>query len=256
MVDAEQVEPLRAAVLGNVPHGFLTRRGGVSAGELSGLQFGTGAGDDPEAVAENRRRAIAAILPGAELAMPYQVHSPDAALVESPVGGDDRPRADALVTATPGLLLGIVTADCAPVLLADPGAGVVAAAHAGWRGALGGVIGNTVATMVRLGARKSDIRAAVGPCIAQASYEVGPDMRAAFPDDAHRFFETGEEDRWQFDLSGFVADRLERSGVGRVEVIGLDTYAEPALFYSYRRATHRGEASYGRQGSVIGLPPA
>ncbi len=256
MAEPDAVEPLRADTLGAIPHGFLTRRGGVSRPPVAGLQFGTGAGDDPAAVAENRRRAVAAILPGAGLAMPYQVHSPDAVVVDRALSGEDRPRADALVTATPGLLLGIVTADCAPVLLADAQAGVVGAAHAGWRGAVGGVVANTIAAMEGLGARRESIRAAVGPCIAQASYEVGPGMRDDFPQAARRFFAPGEGDRWQFDLAGYVADRLAEAGVGGVEVVARDTYGEAGSFYSYRRATHLKEAHYGRHASLIGLPPA
>ncbi|XAP78729.1 peptidoglycan editing factor PgeF [Citromicrobium bathyomarinum] len=248
--------PIRAAALEDVPHGFFGRQGGVSTGEVAGLQVGFGAGDDPEFVAENRRRVIAAVLPGAGLAMPFQVHSPDVAVVSAPVEGDDRPRVDALVSATPGLLVGVVTADCAPVLLADRQAGVVAAAHAGWRGAKEGVLTNTVAEMERLGAGRSRIGAAIGPTIAQSSYEVDAGFRDAFLTDdpaTDRFFASGKPSHFQFDLPGFVAAQLAAAGVGKVENLGLDTYADPARFYSFRRATHRGEATYGRQGAFIGL---
>ncbi|WP_226662677.1 peptidoglycan editing factor PgeF [Alteriqipengyuania lutimaris] len=248
--------PIRAAALEGVPHGFFGRQGGVSTGEVAGLQVGFGAGDDPEFVAENRRRVIAAVLPGAGLAMPFQVHSPDVAVVSAPVEGDDRPRVDALVSATPGLLIGVVTADCAPVLLADRQAGVVAAAHAGWRGAKEGVLANTVAEMERLGADRSRIGAAIGPTIAQPSYEVDAGFRDAFLADdpaTDRFFASGKPGHFQFDLPGFVAAQLAAAGVGKVENLGLDTYADPARFYSFRRATHRGEATYGRQGAFIGL---
>ena len=250
---ANPVRPIRAGVLGDLPHGFLTREGGVSTGSVAGLQFGTGADDEPAAVRENRRRAIAAVLPGAGLAMPFQVHSATAVAVDRPLADGDRPRADALVTATPGLLIGIVTADCAPILLADRDAQVVAAAHAGWRGARGGILEATLDTMESLGARRDRIVAAIGPAIAQESYEVGPDMRDAFDDDAARFFAQGRGDRLLFDLEGYVASRLERAGLAAIEPLGLDTYGDETRFYSYRRATHRGQADYGRQGSLIGL---
>ena len=249
----DAVCPVRASVLNDVPHGFLTRAGGVSAGPVAGLQFGTGAGDEPAAVEENRRRAIAAILPGADLAMPYQVHSADAVVVSAATKRDTRPRADALATATPGLLVGVVTADCGPVLMADTGAGVVAAAHAGWRGAVGGILDATLEAMESLGARRGHIVAAIGPAIAQANYEVGPEMRDEFGAGDDRFFVPGNGDRLHFDLEGYAAARLERAGIGAIEPLGLDTYSDESRFYSYRRASHRGEASYGRQAALIGL---
>ena len=251
---ADGLDVVRATGLADLPHGFLGRAGGVSTGEVCGLQFGHGAGDDPEAVAENRRRAVAAVLPQADLAMPYQVHSPDAVIVSQPWREKERPRADAVVTDRPGLLLGVVTADCAPVLLADSEAGVIAAAHAGWRGAHGGVIESTLEAMKSLGACPERISAAVGPCIAQESYEVDDAFRAAFEPANERFFAPGREGHWQFDLEAYVTERLERAAVGRIEPLGLDTYGNPERFYSYRRATHRGEANYGRQASLIGLP--
>ena len=251
--DENGVRPIRADALHGIPHGFLTREGGVSTGVVAGLQFGMGAGDDPAAVAENRRLAIDAILPGAGLAMPFQVHSALATVVASPVQGAERPRVDALVTATPGLLIGVVTADCAPVLLADRDAGVVAAAHAGWRGAVGGVLEATLEAMEGAGAARERTVAAIGPCIAQASYEVGPDMVEAFEDGADRFFSPGTGDRMHFDLEGYVASRLAAAGVVRVEALGLDTYADADRFYSFRRATHLGQADYGRQASLIGI---
>ena len=249
------VRPLRSALLDGVAHGFLTREGGVSAGLVAGLNVGRGAGDDGDAVAENRRRAAEAVLPGARLVTVYQVHSPDCVTVTEPWAEDgERPHADALVTDRPGLLLGIVTADCAPVLFADKHAGVIGAAHAGWKGAHGGVIESTVAAMERLGARRDRIAAAIGPCIAQESYEVGEDFRASFgPDDA-RFFAPGTRPgHLQFALEAYVAEQLRRAGVGTVDPLGLDTYGDPARFFSYRRATHLGEANYGRQFSLIGL---
>ncbi|GAB5348856.1 peptidoglycan editing factor PgeF [Alteriqipengyuania sp. 357] len=249
-------QPFRAAALDHVPHGFFGRAGGVSTGEVAGLQVGFGADDDPAAVAENRRRATGAVLPGAGLAMPYQVHSPDVAIVSQPVEGEARPRVDALVTATPGLLVGVVTADCAPVLLADRQAGVVAAAHAGWRGAKEGVLANTIAAMVCAGADRARISAAIGPTIALPSYEVDDGFRDRFLSDDpawDRFFVSGKPGHWQFDLPAFVAARLQDEGIARVEDLARDTYDDAARFYSFRRASHRGEASYGRQGAFIGL---
>ena len=197
------------------------------------------------------------MLPGAPLVSVYQVHSADCVTVGEPWPDDARPHADALVTDRPGVLLGIVTADCAPILLADREAGVVGAAHAGWKGALHGVIDSTVAAMEALGARRSAIVAAVGPCIAQPSYEVDEAFAARFrsaDSENDRFFAGGREGHWQFDLEGYVAHRLESAGLGMVEKMGLDTYVEPGRFYSFRRSTHRHEPAYGRQISLIGLP--
>jgi len=174
---ADAVEVIRSAALAGIAHGFLGRRGGVSNGAIAGLNVGHGAEDDIEAVAENRRRAVAAIMPGAALATVYQVHSPDAVAVTAPWAHDDRPRADGMATDQPSLLLGVVTADCAPVLLADAEARVIGAAHAGWRGAHGGVLENTIAAMERLGADRARIAAAIGPAIAQPSYDVDARFR-------------------------------------------------------------------------------
>jgi len=247
------VEVNRATMLAGIAHGFLGRRGGVSQGVVAGLNVGLGAGDRAEAVAENRRRAQEAVLPGAAFATVYQVHSPDAVIVTSSFPNDERPRADAMVTDKPGLLLGIVTADCAPVLLADREAGVIGAAHAGWRGAHGGVLERTVDAMEALGARAGRIVAAIGPCISQQSYEVDEAFRRLFTRQDEQFFGDGAAGRWQFDLEGYVARRLGDRGVASVEGLGLDTYAAPDRFYSFRRATHRGEPTYGRQFSLIGL---
>ncbi|WP_324699093.1 peptidoglycan editing factor PgeF [Novosphingobium aerophilum] len=253
----EAVEVNRAGLLEGLPHGFLGRRGGVSTGEVEGLNVGLGSGDEPEAVAENRRRAAAAVLPGASLLSVYQVHSPDCVILGADGWSDEqRPHADALVTRQAGVLIGVVTADCAPVLLADREAGVIGAAHAGWKGAIGGVTDSTIAQMISLGAQRSRIVAAVGPCISQASYEVDDAFRNGFLGkgvDNSRFFSAGRDGHWQFDLELYVASRLESAGIGGVERLGLDTYSAPRRFYSYRRATHRGEAAYGRQISVIGL---
>lgn len=253
---ADGIDVLRAAALGGVDHGFLGRRGGVSTGLAAGLNAGFGADDDVAAVNENRIRAAAAVLPGARLVSVHQHHSPDCVAVAQPWDDADRPRADALVTDRPGLLLGIVTADCAPVLFADRAAGVAGAAHAGWKGALAGVVENTVAAMEALGASRARIAAAIGPCIAQPSYEVDEGFRARFlaADSANaRFFAAGAPGHWQFDLPGYVVRRLEATGVGAVEACGQDTYSQPSRFFSFRRATHRGEPNYGRQLSLIGL---
>ncbi|HKR92633.1 peptidoglycan editing factor PgeF [Novosphingobium sp.] len=254
---AHAVEVNRASVLDGLAHGFLGRIGGVSTGDVAGLNVGLGSGDDSARIAENRGRAVDAVLPGARLVTVYQVHSPDCVTVGAePWPESARPRADALVTDRRDLLLGILTADCAPVLLADREAGVIGAAHAGWKGAIAGVTDRTIEAMRALGARRGRIVAAVGPCIAQASYEVdaGFHDRFAAADAANtRFFEPGREGHWQFDLAGYVVSRLEAAGVGEIERLRLDTYAAPRRFFSFRRSTHRGEAAYGRQISLIGL---
>jgi YfiH family protein len=250
----EDLEVIRSEPLAGIPHGFLGRRGGVSQGIVAGLNVGHGAGDDGEAVAENRRRAIEAILPGAPLATVYQVHSPDVVDVTAPWPHEARPRADAMVTDRPGLLLGIVTADCAPVLLADAEAGVVGAAHAGWRGARAGVLENTLAAMEHLGAVRERVAAAIGPAIGQPSYEVDARFRDNFGAEDDCFFAAGRDGHWQFDLPGYIAHRLRRAGIGTLDPLGLDTYPDEARFFSYRRATHRGEPNYGRQFSLVGLP--
>lgn len=247
---------IQADCLAAVPHGFLGRRGGVSTGILAGLNVGTGSSDDRQAIAENRRRAIDAVLPGAQLATVHQVHSPETVYVAEPWPQDARPRADAMVTDQPSVLLGILTADCAPVLLADSEAGVIGAAHAGWKGALAGVTDSVVAEMERLGATKGRIAAAIGPCIAMPSYEVASSFKDRLLDDDpanDRFFSTAVANTLHFDLPAYVRHRLVAAGIGEVETIHLDTYANADRFYSYRRATHRGEPDYGRQISLIGI---
>ena len=249
------VEVIRAATLAGVPHGFLGRRGGVSTGELRGLNVGYGSSDDRAAIDENRRRAIAAVLSGAELATVHQIHSAEVVYAEGPWPQGERPRADAMVADRAGLLLGVLTADCAPVLLADQEAQVIGAAHAGWRGALAGVTDSTIGAMERLGARRERMSAAVGPCIAQPSYEVDESFRRRFLEvdvSNGRFFIEGSSGKPHFDLPAYVAERVRAAGVD-VEIVGLDTYGDPDRFYSYRRAMHRGEADYGRQVSLIGL---
>lgn len=251
------VEVIHAANLAAIPHGFLGRRGGVSIGEMAGLNVGYGSSDDRDAIAENRKLAIAAVLAGAELATVHQVHSADAVAVERPWAQDERPRADAMVTDRPNLLLGILTADCAPVLLADAEAGVVGAAHAGWRGALAGVTDTTIAAMEALGAKRERIAAAVGPCIGQASYQVDETFRGRFlglDPDSDQFFAKGPMGRPHFDLSAYVVARLAAAGIHKVEALGLDTYADADRFFSYRRSSHRDEADYGRQLSAIAVP--
>ncbi len=253
------VEVIRAASLSAVPHGFLGRRGGVSTGEMAGLNVGYGSGDDREAIARNRALAIAAVLPGAELATVHQVHSNAVVTVERAWPQDQRPHADAMVTNRPGLLLGILTADCAPLLFADPEAGVVGAAHAGWRGALAGVTDETIAAMESLGARRERISAAVGPCIGRASYEVDEAFRERFLADStdnKRFFGDGPGNKPHFDLEAYVLARLSAAGLRTVEALHLDTYPDAERFYSYRRSTHRGEADYGRQISMIAVGEA
>jgi YfiH family protein len=251
-----EVEVIRAVSLGDFPHGFLGRRGGVSTGALAGLNVGYGSKDERAAIDENRRLAVAALDPDAELVTVHQIHSPDVIRVERPWAQDERPQADAMVTDRPDILLGILTADCAPVLFADTDAGVIGAAHAGWRGAFGGVTDSTIGAMEQLGARRENIHAAVGPCIGQDSYEVDESFRARFLSDDRaneRFFVTGSAGKPHFDLEAYVVHRLIAGGIGEVEALDLDTYAEPGRFYSYRRATHRGEDDYGRQLSAIAL---
>jgi YfiH family protein len=251
------IEAVQAAALGQVRHAFLGRAGGVSQGVCAGLNVGLGSDDDREAVRTNRRLAVEAVAPGARLVTLHQVHSATAIAVTEPFPDDARPPADGMATDRPGLALGILTADCAPVLFADAEAGVIGAAHAGWKGALGGVVEATVAQMERLGAQRSRIAAAVGPCIARRSYEVDDPFFQRFSEaeaSNERFFASGaREGRHQFDLEAFVLSSLAASGLKRIEALGEDTYSQPERFFSYRRATHRGEADYGRQVALIAL---
>ncbi len=238
-------------------HGFFTREGGVSGGLCASLNCGFGSDDAACDVAENRRRAARALGAAADrLVTVYQVHGTDVVTVDTPWQPGNSPRADGMVTRRPGLVLGILTADCAPVLLADAEAGVVGACHAGWRGALDGIVDATIAAMVALGAQPARIRAAIGPCIAQLSYQVGPEFRAAFTaaDPAHDgFFAADAGDRSRFDLEGFVSARLAAAGIGESSAFGLDTCADEARLFSYRRATLAGEPDYGRLLSAITL---
>lgn len=252
------VEVLRSAALAGVAHGFLGRRGGVSGGLCAGLNVGLGSDDDREAIHANRRLALDSVAPGGKLVTVHQIHSPNVRHVTAPFPDDSRPQADAMVTDRPGLALGILTADCAPILFADREAGVVAAAHAGWKGAFSGVIEATLAEMELLGADRARVAAAVGPCIARKSYEVDDMFLRRFAEadpENERFFSGGRDGHHQFDLEGFVLSRLAAAGVGRVEALGEDTYSQPDRFFSYRRATHRDEPTYGRQISLIALQP-
>ncbi|HEY0274475.1 MAG TPA: peptidoglycan editing factor PgeF [Paenirhodobacter sp.] len=252
---ATTVEILKSSALSGVSHGFFTRNGGASSGIFQGLNCGFGSSDQREVVALNRARVAAAmdVSPEVMVAM-NQIHSADVAVIdrvpEVPL------RVDGLVTATPGLLLTVLTADCEPVLFADRRAGVIGATHAGWKGALNGVLEATIDAMEGLGAARADITAVIGPCISQRAYEVGEDFMQTFlmEDDAYaRFFAGGPNGRPMFDLPSFGLYRLREAGVGAAEWIGRCTYSDPDRFYSYRRTTHRGEADYGRLISVIGL---
>jgi YfiH family protein len=239
-----------------IRHGFFTRSGGVSQGVYASLNGGTGSNDTPEKVAENRARMAAALgVAPDRLLTAYQVHSPDVVVVDEP--WRERPRADAIVTRTPKLAVGVSTADCGPLLFADAEAGVVGAAHAGWRGALTGVVEATVAAMEKLGAKRSRISAALGPSIRQPNYEVGPEFverfLAADPTNARFFASATREGHAMFDLAGYIAERVQRAGIDDFEDLGLCTYAEPVRFYSYRRMTRLGEADYGRHINAIAL---
>ena len=250
-----QSDALNAA---GIAHGFFTRAGGVSTGIYASLNGGVGSSDDPVCVAQNRARMAAAIgVAPDHLLVPFQIHSPDVIVVDAPWKAAARPRADGLVTATPGIGLGVTGADCGMILFADAQARVVGACHAGWKGALTGVLEATLAAMEGLGASRAQIAAVLGPMIGPASYEVGPEFSARFVDaDAQyqRFFapsvKTGHS---MFDLPAFITMRLTRAGVGRFVDLGLDTYADPQRFFSYRRTTHLKEPDYGRLVSAIAL---
>lgn len=239
-----------------IDHAFFTRDGGVSEGIYAGLNCGQGSRDNPAYVTENRQRVAQHFgHDAARLCTLYQIHSADAVMVHEPTGATIK--ADAMVTTTPDLVLGILTADCAPVLLADAQAGVIAAAHAGWKGAYGGVLANTVQLMLKAGAVKSRITAAIGPCIAQESYEVGPEIIEALtrqdPANAAFFLPNTRRGHGQFDLTGYVARQLRAAGLQHITPLAMDTYRNEPQFFSYRRTTHRSEPDYGRQISCITL---
>ena len=250
------LEILTSDILSPVRHGFFSRRGGASSGIFKGLNCGYGSSDQTEAVTINRQRVAAAMEVDPEaLVGVHQVHSPIVLTVDSPFNGD-KPKADAVVTATPGLALTILTADCQPVLFADPDAKVIGAAHAGWRGALDGVLEATVDAMEALGAQRENTVAVIGPTISQRAYEVGPDFLDEFVAESPenlRFFANGEGDRLQFDLPAFGLHKLREAGVGQAEWTRHCTYSDPDRFYSYRRSTHAKEADYGRLISAIKL---
>lgn len=247
-----------ALTLPGIRHAFFTREGGVSAGCYASLNGGIGSHDNALHVAENRARMAAAL--GVEprhLLTAYQIHSPRVVVAEAPWTTEARPHADGIVTRTPGLAVGVSTADCGPVLLADPQARVVGAAHAGWRGALSGIVEATIAAMEGLGAVRERIHAGLGPMIRQRNYEVGPDLIGRFAaedaDSANFFAPAMREGHAFFDLAGYVAAHLRRAGIADIEDVGLCTYADPARFFSYRRATHRAELDYGRHVNAIAL---
>lgn len=249
------LEILTADTLAPVQHGFFTRRGGASSGIFSGLNCGYGSSDQRDIVRINRARVAQALnLEPDQLTGVHQIHSARAIVVEAPL--EAPVEADAIVTKTPGLAISVLTADCQPVLFADTKSGVVAAAHAGWRGALDGVLEATVQAMEELGAKREDIRAVIGPSISQAAYEVGPEFFETFmgeDPEYGRFFASGKEDRMHFDLPGFGLFRLRRMGVGSAEWTRHCTYRDSDRFYSYRRATHEREADYGRLIAAIRL---
>lgn len=253
------IEAAELSGLAGIRHGFMTRGGGVSTGLYATLNCGIGSKDASEAVLENRARAVAAIgMPAGSLVTAYQVHSAKAVVAETVWPREAAPQVDGIVTAKPGITLGILTADCAPVLFADERAKVIGAAHAGWKGAISGILQQTVAKMVELGARPARIRAAIGPCIGQLSYEVGAEFPAPFlaqdPAQARYFIPSIRDQRYMFDLGGYVRDQLHALGLVAVELVGRDTCSEEDQFFSYRRATLRQEPDYGRQISLIGMP--
>jgi polyphenol oxidase len=247
-----------ALALPGIRHAFFTRQGGVSSGVYASLNGGTGSRDDTAFVAENRARMAAALnVAPARFLTPYQIHSAEAVTAEVPWTAETRPRADAVVTRARGLAISVTTADCGPILLADAGAGVIGAAHAGWRGALTGIIEATLDAMERLGARRANITAAIGPMIRQRNYEVGPDLIARFAaadgSGAAFFTPAARDGHALFDLPGYIAARLARAGIANIEDLGLCTYADAERFFSFRRSTHRGEADYGRHVNAIVL---
>jgi hypothetical protein len=245
------------SALVGIRHGFFTRAGGVSTGCYESLNGGVGSNDRPADVAENRARMATAVgvLPD-RLISAYQIHSPVVVTVDAPWDAHARPKADAIVTRASGLAIAVSTADCGPILFADAEAGVIGAAHAGWRGALSGVAEATIAAMEHCGAERSRIVAALGPMIRQPNYEVGPELVAQFTADSsnERFFQTAPRaGHALFDLAGYIAARLARAGISRVDDLGRCTYAEPETFFSYRRSVHRGEPDYGRHLNAIAL---
>ena len=256
------MKPLQSPVLidESVAHGFFGREGGVSGGIYASLNCGYGSGDDSVSVCENRTR-VAKVLGTDEVQLItlYQIHSADALHVTAPWPRTAPPKADAMATTLRGVALGVLAADCAPILLADHHAGVIGCAHSGWKGAIGGVAESVVALMERLGASRSRIHAAVGPCISQRSYEVGSEFEARFVEEdagnSRYFVASSRAGHWQFDLPGYVTARLRATGIGAVETLNMCTYEHNDGYFSYRRTTHRGETDYGRNVSAIMLKP-
>lgn len=256
----DTLRPIQSDILSGIPnvrHGFFTREGGVSSGIYAGLNVGLGSDDDPRRIRENRDRVAAWLgRPDAILSTPHQVHSPDVLTIGKPLEETVRPKADAVVTATPGVIVGVLTADCGPILFADEEGGVVAAAHAGWKGAFSGVIENTVDAMVDAGARRDAIRAVLGPSIGGTNYEVGPEFEARFvsadPANGSYFKPSDREGHFLFDLPAYILARLSAAGVDGAHT-GHCTYDDEERFFSYRRTTHRREPDYGRQISAIVL---
>ena len=244
--------------LDGIRHGFFTRQGGVSGGIYTSLNIGLGSDDERSSVLENRDRVAGQLGIGADrLVSPYQIHSADVITVSAPFAQDADRKADALVTATPGLAIGIATADCGPLLFADTKAGVIGAAHSGWKGAVTGILQNTVAAMEALGATRTNITAVLGPTISQGAYEVGPEFKERFlqehPDNTRYFKPSERAEHFMFDLPAFITDKLQALGLGAIADLALCTYADEDRFFSYRRTTHRKEPDYGRQISAITL---
>jgi polyphenol oxidase len=252
------IEAASLSTLQGIRHAFFTRAGGVSGGLYASLNGGIGSDDSPTDVAENRSRMAAALgVAPDRFVTAYQIHSPQVVIAAKPWAPEARPRADAIVTCTPGLAIGVSTADCGPVLFADARAGVIGAAHAGWRGALTGVLEATIEAMERCGAGRGSISAALGPMIRQDNYEVGAEFVARFEDadkaNAEFFKPAARDGHAMFDLAGFIAARLAAAGIGRIEDVKRCTYADADAFYSYRRSVHRGESDYGRHINAIAL---
>jgi len=253
-----KIESAALAAIPGIRHAFFTREGGVSTGIYASLNGGLGSKDDPENVKENRRRMADALgVPGGHLVSCFQIHSADVVVADKPWTREDAPRADAIVCKTPALAVGVSVADCGPVLFADGEAGVIGCAHAGWKGALGGVLEAAIEKMESLGAERARIAAAIGPLIRQDSYEVGPEFVTRFREADHkniRFFAPADRERHSlFDLPGYIAMRLKKAGVGTVDDLCLDTYSDEERFFSYRRSVHKGEPDYGRLVAAIAL---
>ncbi len=240
----------------DIKHGFLGRKGGLSTGLYAGLNVGLGSDDDRDIILQNRKLAGDAILPDAPLHSVHQIHSNIAVIADDKTIADNRPQADALVSDKPNIALGILTADCVPILFADYQAGVIGAAHAGWKGAITGVSDSVIEIMESLGASRDTIACAIGPCIAQKSYEVDSGFYQNFCDDDpsnEHFFKAGKAGHYQFDIEAYAASRLAKAGIKNIYCLGQDTYSQADEFYSYRRSCHRNEEGYGRQISIIAM---